>query len=123
MNIRGAYAGVRVLDLGQDVAAPYCAMPPAMHGAEVIKLEPLAGDWLADPHVVATGGADPVDQPGTGKFPTSRAPGVPLTADAALPSAPRIGEHGAAILAELGLDPKTIARLCAENIMWIPEGA
>jgi crotonobetainyl-CoA:carnitine CoA-transferase CaiB-like acyl-CoA transferase len=41
----GAYAGLRVLDLGQGVAAPYCAMLLAMHGAEVIKLEPLAGDW------------------------------------------------------------------------------
>jgi crotonobetainyl-CoA:carnitine CoA-transferase CaiB-like acyl-CoA transferase len=45
MNIQGAYAELRVLDLGQGVAAPYCAMLLAMHGAEVIKLEPLAGDW------------------------------------------------------------------------------
>ena len=41
----GAYRGLRVLDLGQGVAAPYCAMLLAMHGAEVIKIEPLAGDW------------------------------------------------------------------------------
>jgi crotonobetainyl-CoA:carnitine CoA-transferase CaiB-like acyl-CoA transferase len=41
----GAYSGLRVLDLGQGVAAPYCAMLLAMHGAEVVKLEPLAGDW------------------------------------------------------------------------------
>src|ERR1700732_4957709 len=45
MNIQGAYPGRRVLDLGQGVAAPYCAMLLAMHGAEVIKLEPLTGDW------------------------------------------------------------------------------
>src|ERR1700751_2507559 len=45
MNTQGAYAGLRVLDLGQGVAAPYCAMLLAMHGAEVVKLEPLAGDW------------------------------------------------------------------------------
>ena len=45
MNIQGAYAGLRVLDLGQGVAAPYCAMLLAMHGAEVVKLEPPAGDW------------------------------------------------------------------------------
>jgi crotonobetainyl-CoA:carnitine CoA-transferase CaiB-like acyl-CoA transferase len=45
MNTNGAYAGLRVLDLGQGVAAPYCAMLLAMHGAEVIKLEPLGGDW------------------------------------------------------------------------------
>src|ERR1700728_1267555 len=41
----GAYSGLRVLDLGQGVAAPYCAMLLAMHGAEVVKLEPIAGDW------------------------------------------------------------------------------
>lgn len=42
---KGAYSGLRVLDLGQGVAAPYCAMLLAMHGAEIVKLEPLEGDW------------------------------------------------------------------------------
>ena len=128
MNIQGAYAELRVLDLGQGAAAPYCAMLLAMHGAEVIKLEPLAGgrvngfdDWLADPHIVATGGAVRVDQPEMGQFPTPRTPGIPLAVDAALPPAPRIGEHGAAILAEIGIDPAAIASLCAENILLIPE--
>src|SRR5260370_39746802 len=45
MSAEGAYAGLRVLDLGQGVAAPYCAMLLGMHGAEAVKLEPLAGDW------------------------------------------------------------------------------
>ena len=45
MDAQGAYAGLRVLDLGQGVAAPYCAMLLAMQGAEVVKLEPPAGDW------------------------------------------------------------------------------
>jgi crotonobetainyl-CoA:carnitine CoA-transferase CaiB-like acyl-CoA transferase len=53
MNTRRAYADLRVLDLGQSVAAPCCAMP----------------------------------------------------------------------LAILGLDPATIARMCAENVLRIPEGA
>jgi crotonobetainyl-CoA:carnitine CoA-transferase CaiB-like acyl-CoA transferase len=82
MNTQGAYAGLRVRDLGQGVAAPYCAMLLAVHGAEVVKLKP----------------------------------------DAALPPAPRIGEHGAAILAEIGVDAATIASLCTENIVLIPEG-
>jgi crotonobetainyl-CoA:carnitine CoA-transferase CaiB-like acyl-CoA transferase len=77
-------------------------------------------NWLADPHIVATGGAIPVDQPEMGQFPTPRTPGIPFEVDAALPPAPRIGEHGAAILAEIGLDPAAIARLCAENILLIP---
>jgi crotonobetainyl-CoA:carnitine CoA-transferase CaiB-like acyl-CoA transferase len=74
MNTEGAYAGLRVLDLGQ------------------------------------------VEQ-----FPTPRTPGIPLAVDAALASAPRIGEHGAAILAEIGIDPATIAGLGAENILLVPE--
>jgi len=41
----GAYHGLRVLDLGQGVAAPYCGMLLALHGAEVVKLEPREGDW------------------------------------------------------------------------------
>src|SRR5271163_1102795 len=45
MAVEGAYSGLRVLDLGQGVAAPYRAMLLAMHGAEIVKLEPIAGDW------------------------------------------------------------------------------
>jgi crotonobetainyl-CoA:carnitine CoA-transferase CaiB-like acyl-CoA transferase len=45
MDAEGAYYGLRVLDLGQGVAAPYCAMLLAMHGAEIVKLESVTGDW------------------------------------------------------------------------------
>ncbi len=38
-----------------------------------------------------------------------------------MPPAPRIGEHGAAILAEIGIDPAAIASLCTENIVFIPK--
>src|SRR5207248_1294170 len=44
MSADAAYAGLRVLDLRQGVAAPYCAMLLAMHGADV-KREPPSGDW------------------------------------------------------------------------------
>lgn len=36
MNPNGAYAGLRVFDLGQGVAAPYCAMLLAMLRSENI---------------------------------------------------------------------------------------
>lgn len=78
-------------------------------------------DWLADPHIVATSGAVRVDQPEMGPFQTPRTPGIPLEIDAALTPAPHIGEHGVAILGELGFDAERIARLGAEGILLIPE--
>ena len=41
---RGLLPGVRVLDVGQGVSAPYCAKILAQMGAEVIKVEPIEGD-------------------------------------------------------------------------------
>ncbi|MDF2231759.1 CoA transferase [Albimonas sp. CAU 1670] len=40
----GALAGVRVLDLGGEVAAAYCAALFAANGADVLRIEPPAGD-------------------------------------------------------------------------------
>ena len=41
---RGLLPGVRVLDVGQGVSAPYCAKILAQMGAEVIKVEPIEGE-------------------------------------------------------------------------------
>ena len=39
------YRGLKGLDFGQGIASPYCAMLLAVYGADVIKIEPLEGDW------------------------------------------------------------------------------
>ncbi len=78
-------------------------------------------DWLADPHIVATGAAVTVEQPGMGQFRTPRMPGVSAAADAAMTPAPAIGEHGRQILAELGLDSLTIDQLAAKGVLRLPE--
>src|SRR5690606_9419379 len=45
MSYTHPFRGLRVLDLGQGVAAPYCAQLLAVYGAEVTKVEPPEGDW------------------------------------------------------------------------------
>jgi len=40
------YAGLNVLDMSQGIAGPYCATLLAQQGANVIKIEPPAGDWI-----------------------------------------------------------------------------
>lgn len=39
------YKGLFVLDAAQGIAGPYCGMLLAAMGADVVKLEPPAGDW------------------------------------------------------------------------------
>jgi crotonobetainyl-CoA:carnitine CoA-transferase CaiB-like acyl-CoA transferase len=46
MSYDAPFAGVKVVDLSQGVAGPYCGMLLAQHGANVIKVEPAGeGDW------------------------------------------------------------------------------
>jgi CoA:oxalate CoA-transferase len=45
MSFERPYEGLRVVDMSQGVAGPYCAMLLAQHGADVIKIEPRDGDW------------------------------------------------------------------------------
>src|SRR5262249_1915952 len=46
MSYDAPFAGLKVVDLSQGVAGPYCGMLLAQHGAGVIKVEPTGeGDW------------------------------------------------------------------------------
>jgi crotonobetainyl-CoA:carnitine CoA-transferase CaiB-like acyl-CoA transferase len=46
MGYDAPFAGLKVIDLSQGIAGPYCAMLLAQHGADVIKVENIGeGDW------------------------------------------------------------------------------
>ena len=46
--------GIRVIDLGQIFAAPYCTLQLGYMGAEIIKIEPpRGGEMLRRPRPVA----------------------------------------------------------------------
>jgi len=46
MSYDAPFTGLKVIDLSQGIAGPYCAMLLAQHGAEVIKVEGIGeGDW------------------------------------------------------------------------------
>jgi crotonobetainyl-CoA:carnitine CoA-transferase CaiB-like acyl-CoA transferase len=77
-------------------------------------------DWLADPHIVATGGAVAVAPGDMPAFKVPRTPGISQEVDAALAPAPHIGEHGRAILGELGYDTEALAWLVAEQVVALP---
>ncbi|NMO91565.1 hypothetical protein HH311_17440 [Actinomycetospora sp. TBRC 11914] len=77
-----------------------------------------ADDLLADPHLAAVGLFEPVEHPSEGRMVLPRLP-VIVDGAGALPvrGAPRLGEHGAEVLAEAGWDPADIAALVASGAM------
>lgn len=48
-------AGLKILDLSQGVAGPYCTQILADQGAEVVKVEPVQGDWGRHVGIAANG--------------------------------------------------------------------
>jgi len=44
-DVQGAFSGLKVLDFTTGVAGPHATQIMALHGAEIIKIETLAGDW------------------------------------------------------------------------------
>ena len=45
MDDQRAFSGIKVLDFTQGIAGPHSTMLLAQHGADVLKVEPLHGDW------------------------------------------------------------------------------
>ncbi len=45
MGYDAPFAGLKVVDISQGVSGPYAGMLMAQYGAEVIKVEPLEGEW------------------------------------------------------------------------------
>ncbi len=43
--VESAFDGITVLDVTQGIAEPHSSMLPALHGADVIKIEPSEDDW------------------------------------------------------------------------------
>ncbi len=46
MSYEKPYAGLKVVDASLGIAGPHCGMLLALYGADVVKIEPLFGDWV-----------------------------------------------------------------------------
>ncbi len=74
------------------------------------------GDWMADPHVVATQAFQMIAQQGVGLMPVAQIPGAAaIDPDDPGQQAPFLGEHSRLVLTELGYDVEKIAGLAAEG--------
>ena len=46
MSYATPYAGLKIVDISQGFAGPYCAGIFSLYGADVTKVEPFEGDWI-----------------------------------------------------------------------------
>lgn len=90
---RGALAGVRVVEVGAGVSAPWCARVLAALGAEVVKVEPPAGDPVR-------GWGPPPGEPAPGEL-------------GALFAWLNAGKRSLRLTGDTGADAPTVARLVA----------
>ncbi len=77
-------------------------------------------DWLADPHVTASGAYAAHEIPGMGEVPIPAIPGAAAPPDAADARWPGIGEHGREVLDSFGFSPDEIERLASAGVLGLP---
>jgi crotonobetainyl-CoA:carnitine CoA-transferase CaiB-like acyl-CoA transferase len=67
MTLDSALEGLRILDISQGIAGPYCTSILQQQGACVVKLEPPAGDWARKTGFAVNGFTSPVIAYNAGK--------------------------------------------------------
>ena len=77
-------------------------------------------DLFDDPHLNASGGLTPITLPDGTK---TKVPNLPIEMDGARFGTrldlPRVGEHTREVLGQLGYDAMAVARLAAENVVYV----
>jgi crotonobetainyl-CoA:carnitine CoA-transferase CaiB-like acyl-CoA transferase len=114
--------GLRVLDAGDFLAAPFCAMLLADWGADVVKVEPLGGDTARQVGEALADGVSPVFVSGNrGKrsvsIDLSCEQGRALLADLAAGCDVVVHNRTAAQAARVGLDRPSLARRRSDAIV------
>jgi crotonobetainyl-CoA:carnitine CoA-transferase CaiB-like acyl-CoA transferase len=78
-------------------------------------------DYLEHPHVKESGAIDWIEQDGFGRMPVANIPGLPPASQhAPQQHAPHIGEHGPAILRELGYSASEVEAMFAKGGIKAP---
>jgi crotonobetainyl-CoA:carnitine CoA-transferase CaiB-like acyl-CoA transferase len=105
--------------LVQEILLQRAAVEWAAHFQEAgVLAHPVAdyGDWMADPHVVATQAFQMIAQQGVGPMPVAQIPGAAaIDPDDPGQQVPFLGEHSRQVLGDLGYDEAKIAGLAAEG--------
>ena len=114
------FAGLRVLDVSQGISGPYCAHVLWQQGADVIKVEPPAGDWARSMGVLREGASSLSVAFNGGKrdicVDASRPEGRAVLAKLAAQADVIVENFRPGVAARLGLDPVAMRRTRPELV-------